>query len=567
MLTSWKSSNRKWFAYDLAAVILLVASLPANVAQAAENGTPGSASAHIVQSEMAAEEADYRLAALEYRKAAEISNSDETARQATILAYNYGFTDEALLAARRWSKLAPNSDDALLYLAQLQLWNGDWRNSEKSFKNLLKRSDQPPADRLVSLVPYITQTGSEHANKLMSRLVKPYESSASAQYAAGLVALESGEAGAAGKRARRALELQPDWLSAQLLVARSLLMGGDVQAAIEYTEHLVGDVFDPPQEARLELALMYLAASRDDDALSQVNQVLMEQPGRPDAQRLLALINFQLNNLDLAESDFQDVIASGGNREEAFYYLGRIADYREDYGQAIRFYLRVDSGANAVTAQRRVGGLLLQMGKGEKALEHFDNFARQRPVYAVDMLQAKAQVNVALGNYPEALQSYEKVVQFRPDDEAALLSKADLLLRMQRLNDSIVDFRAAAKRWPNSANSLNALGYTLADRTNEVKEAHRLIEKALQLSPDSPAIMDSYGWVLFRQGRYEESLAILERAYTMMKDPEIAAHLVEVLWQMERKEDAKTLMEEASGSSPDNDKLQSLRNRLFPNDS
>jgi tetratricopeptide (TPR) repeat protein len=551
----------------LSVVALLATSFLVNPGIAASGDAQSGAVDHLQRSEEALARDEYRVAATEYRKAAEISSSDETARQATILAYNFGFTDEALLAAGRWAKLAPNNDEALLYLAQLQLWSGDWRQSEKSFKKLLKRTDKPAPDRLVSFVPYITQTGSEHAAKLMKRLILPYAKTAAAQYAAGLVALESGDAEAAGEYALRALELQPDWLSAQLLRARAFLMAGDVDAAIDYSEHLVGDVFDPPLESRLELALMYLAASRDQDALSQVNQVLMEAPGRPDAQRLLALINFQLNNMDLAEDDFQDMIASGGNREEAFFYLGRIADFREDYGQAIRFYLRVDSGANAVSAQRRVGGLLLQMGKGDKALEHFTSFARQRPVYAVDMLQAKAQLNISLGRLPEALDGYQKVVQFRPESEGALLGKADLLLRMNRLDESIADFRAAAKRWPNSANSLNALGYTLADRTNEFKEAQRLIEKALQLSPDSPAIMDSYGWVLFRQGRYEESLAALERAYTIMKDPEIAAHLVEVLWQLERKEDAKSIMDEAAGFAPDNDRLRDLRSRLFPNES
>ena len=567
MSTSWKSSNSRWFGHRLPVLLSLVLTSLSGVVCASDVDVPDGAGGHIVRSKIALEADDYGLAAIEYRKAAQASNSDETARQATLLAYNFGFADEALLAARRWTKLAPNNDEALLYLAQLQLWDGEWRQSEKSLKKLLKRSDEDPAERLVSLAPFLTRKKSDHAVRLMNRLVRPYESQASAHYAAGLVAFESGATEQAGQRALKALELQPGWLSAQLLRARALLMSGDLDAATDYTAHLVGDVFDPAPEARLELALMYLAAERNEDALSQVNQVLMERPDRVDALRLLAMINFRLDNLDMAEVDFKDLLNSGSYTEEAFYYLGRIADFRQDYSQAIRFYIRVDNGANAVMAQRRVGGLLLQMGKADKALEHFTSFARQRPTYAIDMLTARAQLNISLGHYSEALEEYRRVVRFRPDNESALLSKADLLLRMNRVEESLADFRLATKRWPNSANSLNALGYTLADKTTNYDEALRLIEKALKLSPDSPAIIDSYGWVLFRQGRLEAALEALERAYEMMKDPEIAAHLVEVLWRLERPEDARSIMEEAVGVSPENNRLKVLRDRLFPNDS
>jgi tetratricopeptide (TPR) repeat protein len=562
MFTSWKSSNRQAHRSVFVALLFGLSGCAGAAAAPDESAAEG-VGAQIRRAETALANYELREAATEYRKAAEASNNDETARRATHLAYDLGFSDEALRAARRWVELAPNNDEALLYLAQLQLRSGQLRQSEKAFRRLLERSDLNPDKRLLSFVPALSQEDGENANKVMRKLAKPYKTSADAQYAAGLVALDAGKADEAEERALRALELQPDWLSAQLLRGRSLLVSGQVDAAIEYTAHIVGDSFDPDPDARLELALMYLAAEREDDALSQINQVLMEQPGRPDALRLMALINYQQNNVEMAWNDFQDLLNTGQHTEDAFYYLGRIADERGEFVQAVRLLMQVDKGPNVVAAQKRAGGLLVQLGRPEEALEHFTNFARRHPALSVDMLYARGQVNASMGNYADALADFDRVVRIVPDDEGALLGRAELQLRMDNLEAALADYRLAAKRFPDSAVSLNALGYTLADRTTEFAEAYRMIRRALELDPESPAIIDSHGWILFRQGKFEAALAELERAYDLMKDAEIAAHIVEVLWNLERKDDAIAFMAQADIDYPNNMRLAELRERLL----
>ncbi len=342
-----------------------------------------------------------------------------------------------------------------------------------------------------------------------------------------------------------------------------MLMSGDLDGAIDYTSRLIGDDPRPDPEARLELAIMLLSAGRDDDALSQVNQILLEQPNRSDALRLMAIINFRLDYLDAARADFEDLLATGHYTMDALYYLGRIADRDEDNEGAIHYYSQVTRGSNAVISQRRAAGIMAQMGDEEQALEHLTRFAEINPNFAVDMLQAKAQLLASLERYPEALQHYDKVVAYRPDSEGAYLGKAELLLRMGRLDDAIVLYRQSAKRWPDSAMSLNALGYTLADRTDQYDEAAKLIHKALKLDPGSAAIIDSWGWVLYRQGNNEEALVQLERAYELFKDPEVAAHIVEVLWALDRTEDARTTLENAELMFPDSDFLNDVRERLL----
>jgi tetratricopeptide (TPR) repeat protein len=523
------------------------------------------AAAHLLQAELALQGSEYLEAAQEYRKAAQISDSVDVARQATRVGYSFGFNEEALLAAKRWLELDEESDEALLYVAQLQLRLGDLRKARRNLKKLIERGDEGADSRLLSLVQVLSQEDPEDADKIMRWLAKPYKDSAYAQYATAVIAMQAGDTDYAEERTLRAIELDPEWTKAKLLYARTILLAGRQDEAIEYTARLIGDDPDPDPDARMELALMMMTAGRDDDALSQINQILLEQPSRADALRMMAIINFRLENLDAAWADFQDLLASGRFTMDALYYLARIADVREEHERAARLYSQVRSGPNAVVSQRRASALIAyELEDPQKALQDLEEFGTNSPSHAIDMVLARAQLLASFERYDEALDFYEKYVMYRPDDESALLGRAELLLRMDRVDDAVAQYRAAAKRWPESAMSLNALGYTLADRTDEYREAEKLIRKALEYDPDSPAIIDSLGWVLFKRGEYEAALVELERAYEKLDDHEVAAHIVDVLVALERRDDALEVLEDAEGRHSDSDLLKDVRNRLFP---
>ncbi len=530
-----------------------------------EEDARSEAAAHLLQAELALQGSEFLEAAQEYRKAAQISDSVDIARQATRVGYSFGFNDEALLAAERWLELDNDSDEALLYVAQLQLRLGDMRSARRNFRKLIERGDEEADVRLLSLVQVLSEEDPEAADEVMRWLAKPYKTSAYAQYATAVLAMQAGDTDYAEERALRAIELDPEWTKAKLLYARTMLLAGRQDEAIDYTARLIGDDPDPDPDARMELALMMMTAGRDDDALSQINQILLEQPSRADALRMMAIINFRLENLDAAWADFQDLLASGRFTMDALYYLARIADVREEHERAARLYSQVKSGPNAVISQRRASALVAyEMDDPTGALQQLEEFGNNSPSHAIDMVLARAQLLASLERYDDALESYDKYVMYRPDDESALLGRGELLLRMDRLDDAIEQYRAAARRWPDSAMSLNALGYTLADRTDEYREAEKLIRKALEYDPDSAAIIDSLGWVLFKQGEHEAALAELQRAYEKLDDPEVAAHIVEVLDALERRDEALVVLEDAESRHTDSERLQDVRNRLFP---
>lgn len=532
----------------------------------ADEAQASDASAHILQAEMALQSKDYLKATIEYRKAAELSSSVDTARKATMVGFAYRFNDETLKSAKRWGKLAPDSDEARIYLAETYFRMGDLQNARRHFKVLIDKGEEAPGQRLLSLVSYLSEDGdAQKADELMRTLAKPYKDSSLAHYAVAALALEAGDAEYAMERALRSSELDPDDVRPKLLYARAMLIAGEPDEAIEYTARLIGDDPDPDPDARMELAIMYMMAGRDDDALSQVNQVLLEQSGRSDALRLMAIINFRQEHFDAAWDDFQDLLATGQYRMDALYYLGRIADHREDHDRAIRLYREVHYGSNAVVSQRRASALLaFENDDVDGALQVLDEFAESSPSHAIDMILAKAQLFASLEQYERSLEYYDQVVKYRPDEESTMLSRAELLLRMGRVDDALAAYGAAVKRWPRSALSLNAYGYTLADRTDRYDEAEKLIQKAIKLDSDSPAIIDSLGWVLFKLGRYDAALVELQRAYDGFDDHEVAAHLIEVLVALDRRDDALELLVAAEEKRPDSKLLEDVRTRFFP---
>ncbi len=548
----------------LPAVFAVLALSLFSLISAADDAQPSDASAHLLQGEIALQQMDYLKAAREFRMAAELSSSVDIARKATRVASSYGFSEDALLSAERWLELDPDDDEALFHLARQQLRLGELRASRRSYKKLIERDDGSPDERLLSLIGVLSQEDAASADEIMRWLARPYKDSAAAHYAVAVMALQVDDVEYAQKRVQRAIELKPDWLRPKLLYGRTLLVAGDHEAAIDYIARLIGDDPQPDPDARMELALVMMAAGRDDDALSQVNQIQYETGYQPDALRLMAILNFRQENLDAAWEDFQDLLSTGRHTMDALFYLARIADYRGESDRAIRLYAQVTDGSHTITAQRRAAALIAyQREAPDTAIDQLDGFAQDNPAYAIDIVQAKAQLLVSLERYTEALTFYDQLLEFRPDSEGISLGRAELMLRMDRVDECVEQYRKAVKRWPDSALSLNALGYTLADRTDQYKEAEKLIRKALKIDPDSAAIIDSLGWVLHKTGQHEAALAELKRAYEKLDDPEVASHIVEVLAALDRNDEALEILVAAEEKTPSNPLLKDVRERFF----
>lgn len=239
--------------------------------------------------------------------------------------------------------------------------------------------------------------------------------------------------------------------------------------------------------------------------------------------------------------------------------LGQIAEFLDRGEDALEWYAGVPSGEQRRTARLRSAGVLHKLGRRDEAYARLralqtdatvdEDSRRDAYLFEAELYKEDGRLDAELDAYARGLDAY-------PDDPVLIYARALMWERRDDIPRAEADFRRILAIDPDDTNALNALGYTLADRTDRYQEALELIARALAAEPDNAAIIDSYGWVLYRLGRHKEALVELRRAFTRQKDAEIAAHVAEVLWVLGRREEAMGYFEEARKIDPDSRSLQ-----------
>ena len=519
--------------------------------------------AHLRSAEFALNSFDYDQVVESYINAFNSSNDIETLKQAAWLSKNYGFKSKSISLAKIWLEIEPDNDAALLFLINRQLESDLIIAAKKNLKLLISRNEGESDEILYSIYPYLSDENVENLEVLISSFTKIYKKSALVKYLYSSVLLENGKVGEAIRQAELSSKLSPIWEKPKLLLARALLLSGKNEEAVSYLAHMIGDQINPSSDSRLELALAYMSSDRLDDALGQVSQILLERNSEYSALRLMAIINFRLEHYDSASKDFNELLEKDMFRMDSLFYLARISEQKSNFSDALKYYSMVTSGVNTVFSQRKVVSLLLSMNQISEAKNHLKDFGQKHPKYMNEMLQIESNLYSELDEYEEALVLSEKLVLYYPKNTGFQLKRANLLLELDRKNEALEAYSAIVKNSPKDPNALNAYGYVLTNYSNNYKKAYKLIKKAIKLDPDNPAIIDSYGWILYRMGKYEEAEEELNRAYQLYKDPEIAFHLIKVLLKTNKKERAKNIFTEARVLFMDNKYLIDINEDVF----
>ena len=519
--------------------------------------------AHLRSAEFALNSFDYDQVVESYINAFNSSNDIETLKQAAWLSKNYGFKSKSISLAKIWLEIEPDNDTALLFLINRQLESDLIIAAKKNLKLLISRNEGESDEILYSIYPYLSDENVENLEVLISSFTKIYKKSALVKYLYSSVLLENGKVGEAIRQAELSSKLSPIWEKPKLLLARALLLSGKNEEAVSYLAYMIGDQINPSSDSRLELALAYMSSDRLDDALGQVSQILLERNSEYSALRLMAIINFRLEHYDSASKDFNELLEKDMFRMDSLFYLARISEQKSNFSDALKYYSMVTSGVNTVYSQRKVVSLLLSMNQISEAKNHLKDFGQKHPKYMNEMLQIESNLYSELDEYEEALVLSDKLVLYYPKNTGFQLKRANLLLELDRKNEALEAYSAIVKNSPKDPNALNAYGYVLTNYSNNYKKAYKLIKKAIKLDPDNPAIIDSYGWILYRMGKYEEAEEELNRAYQLYKDPEIAFHLIKVLLKTNKKERAKNIFTEARVLFMDNKYLIDINEDVF----
>lgn len=517
---------------------------------------------HVLVAELAVRQEKLDVALDHYQLAAQASSNPAIAGRAASIALFLGNNPTLLDMARRWQAQAPDSPQARQMLALALLRNGRLDEAMTQLEAVRAAAAGDGQDGFATVGGLLNQVDNKDTVlRALEELRKHQPQSVFAAYQYALAANGLKRYDVALDALQASLARNPQWAPAYLLRARILLDKGDKELALKSLAEAV-TALPANRELRAGYARLLVDAKRMDEARRQF-QILAEQnPKDPDALFALGVLATDAKQYDEAVAHLTQVLQLGARTADVYYELGRVEELRKNYPKAKDWYARVNSEDRYLNAQVRVGLMLARMDDFAGMNAHFDRLRQNDPEEAASLFVSQAEVLREVKHYQQAYDLLDQAVAQNPDNKDLLYSRALLAERVNRLDVLERDLRALISADPKNGQALNALGYTLADRTDRYQEALGYLQQAIALLPDDPAVIDSMGWVLYRLGQPDKALEYLRRAYEMNEDDEIAAHLVEVLWVSGRQQEARELWRRASDKEPDSEYLSKVKDQL-----
>ncbi|MBI1395438.1 MAG: tetratricopeptide repeat protein [Betaproteobacteria bacterium] len=506
--------------------------------------------------EIAGQRGNLRLAARAYLELAQATHDPRVAKRATEVVLYGRFNDIAAQAASVWLDIDPDSQQARQTLIATLLGNNDLADAKPLLKKLLA-SDKARTPSLFLQLPPLLSRYPDHdaAFRLVQELAQPYGELPEAHLAVAQSAVGVQNFDVAQSEADQALALKPDLQPAALLKAQ-LLRRKSVPDALAY---LAGYVSDNPQarDVRLYYGRLLAANKQPDDARKQFQLLEAEMPGSADVAVMIGLLSLQLHDNATAEAKLKRAIELKYRDPDTLrFYLGQIAEEQGRDSDALAYYSQVRSGDQMIPAAARYAFILSKEKKFDEARQYLQGIEPQDDQQKVLLVQAEAQVLRDAKQYGQAYDLLNDALAKQPDNPDLLYDVAMAAEKVDKLDVLEAKLKRLIELKPDHAQAYNALGYTLADRNVRLPEAQSYIEKALQLSPNDAFILDSMGWVYYRQGELDKGLDYLNKAFAQRPDPEIAAHLGEVLWAKGLKQEAEKVWRDSLAQNPDNDDLK-----------
>lgn len=514
--------------------------------------------------DIAAQRGRQELAAQAYLDLAKRTRDLRVARRAAQLAYEAHQLEVAVEAFRLWQELEPSSPVTKQMLLSLLLSAGKLQEARPHLEAALK-ADPANVGRIFINVYSMIARHPDKAAALdwMIEVAHPYPDLAEAHWAVAQIAAAAGKNNLALEEVHRAVALKPGWDAATVLEAE-LYLRTDPQKGLAMLKKQL-DENPENRELRLYYARALLNQKQFAASREEFQHLLHERPDNPDLAFTIALISMQMGEYERAEEELQQALTKGGKDVgTVHHYLGQLNEARQNDAAALEHYREVKEGEYAYQARLREVALLNKAGKQEDAREALHRATPRNDRERIQMVLVEAQLLREGKQYEICYQVLSQGLEKFPEHTELLYQTAMAAEKLKRnvLFEKLI--RKLMKIDPDNAHAYNALGYSLLDRNVRIPEAMKLVEKAHQLAPDDVAILDSVGWGHYLMGNLEKSIEFLRRAFNANPDPEIAAHLGEVLWKQGDKEGARKVWADGAKTNPDNEVLKAVTKRFIP---
>lgn len=537
----------------------------------------GDASALTVIAEADLKRGDCRGAAETYARAAAVGDA-ALARRATQVAMACEHLPAAWQAASRWHTLAPGDReaDALYAAVALKLyrtqdaraairdfWHAEEQQGSTAAAPLSATAGRVRAEKSMTELTALLLEESDASAVLtaMSGALEPTATSPQTLALLGELALAAYDGQRAQSYAQRALQQDPKDQAALRVLARAYVMQGDASQALATARRAAAD---DATRGGFELADVLASLDRSEEAHQELERLRSHGAPTGEVDRRLALLAFNSGDMKEARQRFSELLTSGEGNDAAQLYLADIAARDGDPDAAIAEYRRLYDSSVALSARSRAAALLLDKSSRTEALALLDDYAADHPEEELDLTLAKARLLADHGEADTGLALLSAALERHPQHPSIEYDRAVILEQAGHVHESVEALEHMLAERPDDPTLLNALGYTLADHSLELPHAEVLIRRALVVTPDNPAALDSLGWVRFRQGDPRAAAVMLERAYSLDHDGEIAAHWGEALWASGQRSAARKVWAEALAREPDSKAVKTTINRLLP---
>jgi tetratricopeptide (TPR) repeat protein len=516
----------------------------------------------LLVAEIAGQRGNIGLSVQTYIDLARRTRDPRIAHRATEVAIFARNAEAATIAATLWVETDPDSLAASQALVGVLVNSNQLDKAKPVIARLLAADAKTRPDSILQLSRLLARAADKDAAlALVRELVQPYDNLAASHFTIAQAALTAQHNDVALEEARAAEKIRPEWELAVLLEAQILQQDTNA-ASIERLRTFL-KAHPKSREIRMTLARLLVGDKQYADARAEFQTLQELFPDDVDVIFAIGILSVQLNDVALAERNFKRLLTLDYRDKDSIHlYLGQIEEDQKHYKQALAEYDLVTGDEHFVTGRIRYASVLAKQGHLDDARKYLQNAEARSSEQRVQLILAEAQLLREANQVPEAFAFLAKKMEEMPDQPDLLYDYAMLADKLDRVDILEASLQKLIVLKPDYAHAYNALGYSLAERNVRLDEALKYIDKALQLAPDDAFIIDSMGWVQYRLGHYDDSLKFMRRAYVTRPDPDIAAHLGEVLWTVGKQDEAKRIWADAAKKNPDNEALLSTMKRF-----
>jgi tetratricopeptide (TPR) repeat protein len=516
----------------------------------------------ILVAEFAVLRSEMEVASEHYLTAARLTREPEVIERALRIALAAEQNDRAVAAARLLTEVQPRRADAFRLLAIALLRKGEVGDAVQALDKVIELDPGNASESFAVAAALLSgEEGRDQAWSAMQALVEHHDKDPEAHLALARLGVRWQRFDDALAAIEQALQRRPDWDEAQLLQAQIFLFKDDTVGA---TAALAKSVADNPDSIKLRRFYGQLLLERKDyeAAIEQFRILAERDPKNGEVVITLGALYLQQEQNEQASAVFERLLHIDDYSSQANFYLGQVAEVEKRWDEALAHYDQVGKGDQYMDAQIRRAVVLSEMGKLDQGITALERLDTDLPSEMLRLALVRGEILRDAKRLRDAYDAYTEALSQLPENPDLLYARAMVAERMGRVDWLEADLNIVLKNDPEHVQALNALGYTLADRTDRYVEALEYVRRALTLKPEDYYILDSMGWVQYRLGNRDSAIKYLQQAFELKKDIDIAAHLGEVLWVTGQHEEAERVWQQGLKLDGDTSLISETMTRL-----